>query len=90
MLFFYKKNDSKCLVFFQGPYLEDHFPVAGQEFQNYVCSSFSVADISDHSGLHVHCGRSIAARYVYIRQQENNNLTLCEVYVYDEPNGMYI
>ena len=74
-------------MYFSGSHLEDHFPVIGQEFKNYICSSFTVTNISDDKGWHVHCGRTIAGRYVYIRLLENHTLTLCEVYVYSENNG---
>ena len=83
------KNNSRTFLFIQGPHLEDNFPVPGQDFLNYLCSNFTVANIPDHKGWHVHCGRTITARYLYIRLWETNNLTLCEVYVYDESNGMY-
>ena len=83
------KNNSRTFLFIQGSHLEDNFPVPGQDFLNYLCSNFTVANIPDHKGWHVHCGRTITARYLYIRLWETNNLTLCEVYVYDDSNGMY-
>ncbi|XP_066028344.1 uncharacterized protein [Pocillopora verrucosa] len=80
--------DSQATHFliYAGPHLEDNFPVPGQDFLNYLCSNFTVANIPDHKGWHVHCGRTITARYLYIRLWETNNLTLCEVYVYDDSN----
>ena len=77
------------LNFIQGPYLEDNFNVPGQDFLNYLCRNFTEANISDHKGWHVHNGRTITARYLYIRLWETNNLRLCEAYVYDDSNGMY-
>ncbi|KAJ7393565.1 hypothetical protein OS493_006550 [Desmophyllum pertusum] len=69
-----------------GSYLEDHYPLIVEEFKNYVCSNFTVANISHDKGWHVHCGRTLIGRYVYIRLSEKQRLTLCEVYVYSEDN----
>ena len=73
--------------FFIGGYLEDHFPEIGQEFKNDICSHFTIKNIDQYRGWHVHCGRTMFGRYVYIRLLENQKLTLCEVNVYNEPTG---
>ncbi|XP_078374203.1 uncharacterized protein LOC144657733 [Oculina patagonica] len=80
------ESEATHFIIHVGAHLEDHFPVIGQEFKNYICSNFTVTDISKNKGWHVHCGRTFVGRYVYIRLLENYSLTLCEVYVYSEPN----